>query len=243
MLKQFHVLMDKAGDGQGGGGGGGQGDGNQQQNQNQNQQQQQNNQQQADPRDKEIADLKARLATFEGNNQQQQNQNDQDLNEKARQQRDARDKNDNDSKALEAAIRFNVGAQDWLKNNQTVLPKDIGDIFEAAEKEQYGSAIEKDRDIKAGIIKSFFSVQANVDLLTPAIKNQLEDYLKLTQNGRKEKAQAIYDTIFEPAFEMLKRVKKAEAIQRGHGDGSDDSYKARLMGYSQKHYLGEKTNA
>jgi len=185
------------------------------------------------------AALLSRLEKLEGKGKDD-NQDDNDLNEKARLEREAKDKKTNDSKALESALRFSMGAEQWLKTNQGLLPKDVADIFEAANKETYDSAVEKDSAIKAGIIKSFFTVQSNLDLLTPAIKNQLEDYLKLTNTGRQEKARQIYDTIFEPAFEMLKRVKRAEALQKGHGDGSDDSYKSRLIQGSRKHYLGEK---
>lgn len=167
-----------------------------------------------------------------------------DLTKKAKDMRDQEDKKDNDTKALEAALRFNMGSSEWLKQNSTLLPKDVSDIFKAAEKENYGSAIEKDAAVKAGIIQSFFSVQHNLDLLTPGLKNNLEDYLKLTKNGKQEKAQEIYNSIFEPAFEMLKRVKKAEALQKGFGAPSDSeaAYKQKLISLSKKHYLGEKSN-
>lgn len=183
-----------------------------------------------------------RLDALEGKKQDPNpnpNPEDEDLITKARKQREESDKTKNDSKSLERALRFDMSAKDWLKTNSSLLPTDINDIFEAANKESYDSPIQKDNAVKAGIIQSFFSVQSNVDLLTPGLKNQLEDYLKLTKNGKEDKAQAMYDNIFEPAFEMLKRVKKAEAIQKGHNDGGDDAYKNKLMGLSKKHYLGE----
>jgi hypothetical protein len=169
---------------------------------------------------------------------------DEDLNQKAKKQRDADDKKAGDHKALEAALRFSLKSDEFLKTNAALLPKDVSDIFKAAEKENYSSAIEKDAAVKAGIIQSFFSVQANLDLLTPGVKNELEEYLKLTKTGKQEKAQQIYNMIFEPAFEMLKRVKKAEALQKGFGNPSDteSAYKQKLVNLSRKHYLGEKTN-
>lgn len=232
----WHVLMDEKKDGDGGGGG---------------------------DSAKELAALKesntalqARLDALEAKGKKKSkadddeddedddddDSKDEDLSSKAKKLRAAEDKKSGDSKALEAALRFNLGAEAWLKNNQSLLPKDVSDIFKAAEKETYGSAIEKDAAIKAGIVQSFFGIQSNLDLLTPAIKGQLEDYLKLTKTGKQDKAQQIYDTIFEPAFEMLRRVKKAEALNKGFGTGgaSDDAYKAKMMNLSKKHYLGEK---
>lgn len=188
-----------------------------------------------DPKDQEIANLKKELEALKTKPPE-----DPDLLEKARKQREADDKKQADTKSLEAALKFNLNSAQFLKDHASLLPKDIADIFKSAEAEKFDTAIEKDAAIKAGIIQSFFSIQANLDLLTPGLKSSLEDYLKLTKTGKQEKAQQIYDSIFEPAFEMLKRVKKAEALQKGHGTGNDDAYKQKLMAGSKKHYLGEK---
>lgn len=194
-----------------------------------------------DPKDEQIAKLTKELEALKAANPPKPDpSNDPDLIEKARKQKELEDKQAGDQKALEAALRFSMNSEKFLKDNASLLPKDITDIFKAADKENYGSATEKANAIKAGLIQSFFSVQSNLDLLTPGLKSTLEDYLKLTKTGKQDKAQQIYDMIFEPAFEMLKRVKKAEALQKGHGAGNDDAYKQKLMAGSKKHYLGEK---
>lgn len=165
-----------------------------------------------------------------------------DLDEKARLQREADAKKGANGKALEAAIGFNMSADKFLKDNAGLLPKDVADIFKAAEAETYNSAIEKSQAIKAGVIKTFFAVQSNLDLLTPSQKSQLEEYLKLTNTGRAEKALQLYDSIFEPTFEQLRRLKKAEALSRGHsvGSGAGDAYRDKLESGSKKHYLRER---
>jgi hydroxylamine reductase (hybrid-cluster protein) len=170
---------------------------------------------------------------------------DDDLRDKARKQREIDEKRNSDSKALENALRFQLSSDQWLKTNSSLLPKDISDIFKASEKENYANAIEKDQAVKAGIVQSFFSVQNNLDLLTSGQKSMLDDYLKLTKTGKQERAQSVYDTLFEPALEMLRRVKKAEALAKGHGSSSDsdDAYKQKMMSLSSKHYFGEKANA
>ncbi len=167
---------------------------------------------------------------------------DPDLLMKAKLQKEKDDKGITDSKALESAIKFNLKADEFVKTNQSLLPKNAADIFKAADKENYSSAIEKDAAIKSGLIQSFFEVQSNLDLLTGSQKIQLDEYLKLTKTGKQERAQAMYDNIFEPTFEMLKRVKKAEALNKGFGGGTgfDDEYKNKLINGSKKHYLGDK---
>ncbi len=170
-------------------------------------------------------------------------EDDPDLKERARREKEEKDKKANDTKALERALTFNLKSQDFIKTNEALLPKDIGEIFKLAEKENYNDAIEKDGAIKSGIIQSFFSVQANMDLLTPGLKSSLDEYLKLTKTGKQEKAQGIYEAIFEPSFEMLRRIKKAEALSKGHLVDNDDDfqvkYKNKMMKLSREIHLRE----
>jgi hypothetical protein len=125
---------------------------------------------------------------------------DDDLITKAKKAKEQQGKDQNNSKALESALRFSMGSDQWLKDNKSLLPSEVEDIFTQANKETYDSPIEKDAALKSGIVQSFFSVQDNLDLLTPGLKNQVEDYLKLTKNGKQEKAQHVYESIFEPTF-------------------------------------------
>lgn len=168
---------------------------------------------------------------------------DPELIDKAKKQREADDKKLSESKALESALRFSLKSEEYLKINGPLLPKDVADIFKQAESEKYSDPIQKDRALKSGIVQSFFKVQENYDLLTPGLKTNLDEYLKLTKDGKEEKAQQIYDNIFEPAFELLKRTKKAEALSKGHGTGDTDGYKARLIEGAKTHFLGGPKNA
>lgn len=249
--QRYFLRMEKAGDGNGGGGGsgsGGDGKGGDGKSGSSNS---------SSDVSKELAEMKSanaklleRLDKLEGKGSQGGEggggkPDDKDLQQKAREQREADEKKSGDTKALEAALRFGMQSENFLKQNASLLPKDIAEIFKAAEKENYSNAIEKDAALKAAIVQSFFAVQANHDLLTDGLKSQLEDYLKLTKNGKQEKAQHVYSSIFEPALEMMRRTKKAEALSKGHGSASevDQGYKNRLMANAQKHFLGVKPNA
>ncbi len=165
-----------------------------------------------------------------------------DLKERARLQKEAEDKDTATTKKIESALGFNLKSAEFLSQNESLLPAEVAGIFKEADKETYANAIEKANAIKSGLIQSFFAVQSNMDLLTPTVKSKLDDYLKLTKNGKQDKAQEIYDSVFEPAFEMLKRVKKAEALNRGLSVPTDAeaAYRNRMIDLSKKHYLGEK---
>lgn len=171
---------------------------------------------------------------------------DQTLTDKVRKEREEKDRKDTESRSLESSLRFNLMSQEFLKTHEALLPKEIGDIFKVAEKERYDTAIERANATKAAIIQSFFSVQSNLDLLTSTHKSALEDYLKLTKTGREDRAQHVFENIFEPALQMLKQVKKAEELMKSkggmsQGSKSENEYKAKLMDVSKKHYLGEKS--
>ncbi len=197
----------------------------------------------------DIQALKDKIAGLEKEKLEWSSNKDKDkdlsLNDKMKLERDDQDKKNSESKSLESALTFNLTSVDFIKTNESVLPKDISDIFKLAEREKYDSPIHKANATKAAIVQSFFSIQDNEDLLTPSQKSSLADYLKLTKNGKEEKAREIYDNLFEPALNSLKRIKKAEELNRskyGYKSDSkgDSQYKEKLMGLSRKHYLGEK---
>lgn len=192
----------------------------------------------------ELAAMKAELAAAKEKLAKLAPAPEPELLDKARKNREEIDNDTSRTKRLESALTFNLKAPEFLKQNGSLLPKDVGDIFTQAEKETYSDAIEKDGAIKSGLIQSFFGVQSNLDLLTHGQKSALDEYLKLTKNNKQENAQKIYEMVFEPAFEMLRRSKKADALLKGHGgDNSQDDYKNRIMQSSIKHYLGEKHGA
>ncbi len=194
---------------------------------------------------KENADLKAKLEALEKKTPEPPKpdpKGDDDLARKAQLKREEDEKRSGNEKKLESAMKFTLGAKEWLKTNQSLLPKTIEGIFEQAEKENYGSTIEKDSAVKVGIISEFFAQQANLDLLTASQKTVLEDFKKLTKTDKQDKAQQIYDSIFEPTFETLKKIKRAEQVSKGYADPSDVdmSYKDRLMKRSRKHFTGKE---
>lgn len=170
---------------------------------------------------------------------------DPDLAAKAKAEREAAEKGQANEQAIENAVTFNTQTKEFVKSNASLLPKSFQSILDTADKEKYDSVVDKSNAIKVGFIGEFFSQQANLDLLTASQKNQIADFLKLTNTGKQEKAALVFENIFEPAFEMMKRVKRAE--ERGKGQNvpsdADAAYRDRLMKGSKKHYLGEKENA
>ena len=162
-----------------------------------------------------------------------------DLAAKAAKEREEKEVEAKKTKSLEGALNFTIKAADWLKTNATLLPKTLEGIFAQAEKEVYANAIDKAAAMKSGIISEFFAIQSNQDLLTAAQKNALADFKALTKNDKEQRVNDIWDNIFEPTFESLKRIKKAEQVRQGLGDpsSSDSAYEKKIKEASAKHYL------
>lgn len=193
------------------------------------------------------ADLLKRLEALEGKGKnepdpKEKTKDTDDLAEKAKKDREAKEKTASETKRLENALKFTLQAPEWLTTNASLLPKDIESIFKTADKEVYADAVEKANAIKVGIVSEFFAIQSNLDLLTEAQKNALEDFKKLTKTDKQERVVGVFETVFEPAFEMVKRLKKAEQVSKGHGEqtNSDNAYAKRMQDLSRKHYLREK---
>lgn len=126
-----------------------------------------------------------------------------------------------------------MGVEDFVKTNKDLLPSEIEGVLKTSLKENYDSATDKANAIRAAFVKCFFEVQDNLDLLTPGQKTALDDYLKLTKNGKEQKAEEVYTNIFEPALETLKKVKKAEELGKSRagfatGNDMEKSYADRL---------------
>lgn len=157
-----------------------------------------------------------------------------DLRTKAAKGKQSAEEKALETRSIEGALKFNLGVQDFVKTNSDLLPSEIGEILKTAEKETYDSAIEKAGAMKSAFIQAFFSVQENVDALTASQKTQLDDFLKLTKTGKEAKAASIYENIFEPALETLRKVKKAVELGKARngfatGNAVQDGYKQRLM--------------
>lgn len=178
-----------------------------------------------------------------GKKDDEEDDEEDDLRRKAAKGRQTNEEKIAETRSIEGALKFNLGVQDFVKSNADLLPSEIQDILKTAEKESYDSAIEKSSAIKSSFIQSFFEIEANREALTAAQKVQLDDFLKLTKTGKESKASAIYENIFEPALETLRKVKKAEELGKSRsglasGNAVMDGYKNRLVSGAKKTHLG-----
>lgn len=166
---------------------------------------------------------------------------DDDLRTKVSKERETERTKQESARAIEDILTFNLTIDNYVKENEEVLPEEFAEILRIAEKESYDSAADKANAIKASFIQAFFSVEKNVELLTKSQRSQLDDYLKLTKNGREAAAPSLYLNLFEPTIEMVKRLKKAEELELSRsglhaGSKSGDAYRDRLIELGKKRF-------
>ena len=167
---------------------------------------------------------------------------DDDLLTKAKKEQEAKEALAKGDKSLESALSFNLSVGDFVKNNKDILPGDFQKVLDQANKETYESPKQKANAVRSGLIQSFFAIQAHADMLTDNQKKVLADFMKLTKNGKEEQSHSVYENVFEPSFEMLKHLKKAEdkAKVKASEGTNNSSYKDRLAAASMKKYFGKK---
>jgi hypothetical protein len=175
------------------------------------------------------------------------NNKDDDAYLKAQKENNKRSKSDSHSKNLEKALEFTMTIKNFYETHKDMMPNEVADLLRVVETENYDSKISKANAIKSGLIQSFFKVQSNIELLTPAQKSLVEDYLKLTKNGKEEQASDVYDRALEPALELMKRVKKAEELSKakngmGIHTSGEKNYIDKLIKGSQNKYLKQRGN-
>lgn len=159
-------------------------------------------------------------------------------------QAEAKEQRDAERKSLESAVTFNVSLPEFAKTNSVLLPGEFSDILKAAESKVYDSAQDKANAVKTALAQTFFAIQANLDLLTPSQKATIQHFLSLSEKAKEEKAVSIYENVFEPALETLRKIKKAEEVGKGrrHGEkaATKDAYRDKLIAHSRKSLLGDK---
>lgn len=187
--------------------------------------------------------------TGQGGGQGGGTNDDPSLADRARKEREAKEKGHADAAKIERDISYNLGVKKFVDDHKAFLSEDVQGILAQAEKEKYDTAGQKAAELRTEIIEAFFKVQANSDILTSAQKRILADFQKLTKDGKRQDSEKVYESVFEPALEMVKRVKKAEELNlaaRGYATatgGPLGAYKQKLFEAAKRVIINKNKKA
>lgn len=175
-------------------------------------------------------------------------EDDPDLKKKADRERAEKEARDAESKRMESAVEFNLGVKKLVEEAGSLLPETMKGILATAEKEKYGSHLERANAVRSGMILEFFSIAENVELLTAQQKEQLKAFQSLAKNVREERAETYYNNVFEPALEMNRRILKAKEVAKAemgykYPSNTEDAFVKKMAKFSRQFYLGEKETA
>lgn len=162
-----------------------------------------------------------------------------DYSEIARQKEDDDKKEKDKTAEMEKSAIFNANLNQFVKDNGPLVSPRLASVVEVANKENFANSTERARELKGAIVKEFFSVESNVKHLTDSQKARLDFFLTQTKNGRAEQITAIWDDLFEPTLELVRKIKSFEEKSSGKVK-SDSGIKNKFMEVGKKSYLKTK---
>lgn len=109
-----------------------------------------------------------------------------------------------------AATKFNERLGTFMKEYAGVLPADANEIPKVASPDKYPDEIQRALALKAALVESFFKEEKNEKLLTESQFAKLKTWRSLGTEARREDANAIYETVFEPALNQARAIRQAE---------------------------------
>lgn len=163
-----------------------------------------------------------------------------DMRDRNRRDNEQRETAQREQARVESAVTFNLTLGKWCDDNKELLPAEIPEILKRSATENFESASAKAAELRSAIILSFFDLQENEDLLTASQKASLANYKKLSRTAKIEKAADFYETIFEPTFESLRKIRRAQDLNAGGQSSQNTALRDRLIKQGQEVYLKKR---
>jgi hypothetical protein len=142
---------------------------------------------------------------------------------------------------MEQAIKFNLAADDYIKQNKEILPEEAQKIIEVVNAKKFSSEAEKAQEIKKTLIQSFIQFEENIKNLPGSIKAQVDLFNQLTEREKSRRAGDFWG-IVEVGVECKKLARKAEILQNNGGYSSEgnNAFEERFLKMSET-FLKEKS--
>lgn len=142
---------------------------------------------------------------------------------------------------MEQAIKFNLAADDYIKQNKEILPEEAQKIIEVVNAKKFSSEAEKAQEIKKTLIQSFIQFEENIKNLPGSIKAQVDLFNQLTEREKSRRAGDFWG-IVEVGIECKKLARKAEILQNNGGYSSEgnNAFEERFLKMSET-FLKEKS--
>jgi hypothetical protein len=131
-----------------------------------------------------------------------------------------------ENKKISDAVKFNIGFERFASDNAAVVGDEIKGIMEASKNRKYGSDIEQANELRANILNSFFSKQANIDaLVLDNYKKRAQDFLEMAHVKKDERSGDYWDLFELAVANIAKDNKHQEILKKESGQNTDNKSK------------------
>jgi hypothetical protein len=169
---------------------------------------------------------------------------DKDLKNKVEDDKAKKETDQARDREIENAALF-VNDKTFADDTAGLLGENTAAIFEKAKTENYGSTLERANDLRASLIEDAFSIQENLDQLTPSQRAKIESFNKSTRPKKQELAGSLFCEILEPFIQLQKAKAKAEEVRKAAGGlgtktSDEQEYEKKLVDHARKNYKLDK---
>lgn len=148
---------------------------------------------------------------------------------------------------MQAAIKFNMGAQKFVDENKDYLTKLSPNILQTVAAKNFSDEELKARATQAALLEDFFSLQENLDAAPEEVRPRILAFKALASDEKEKQAAAYWDTLTLTVGQK-KMAAKLAAVQRANSGQYEETndliknYNAQVFALKSK-YLGQKEQA
>lgn len=142
------------------------------------------------------------------------------------------------SKELEAAIRFNLSAQQFVEAKKAFLSERAPRIVEEIAAKQFSTELARARSLQKNLLCDYLSEQANLDALPESLKTRAMEFKKLADDEKETRAADYWDvlTLGVDRKEVIKQAEEAQRANNGYAPRGTfvADYESRVFALGQK---------
>lgn len=148
---------------------------------------------------------------------------------------------------MQAAIKFNMGAQKFVDDNKDYLTKLSPSILQTVAGKDFSDEELKARATQAALMEDFFSLQENLDAAPEEVRPRIMAFKALASDEKEKQAARYWDTLTLTVGQkkMAAKLAAAQRANAGQYEESNDlikNYNAQVFALKSK-YLGQKEQA
>lgn len=139
---------------------------------------------------------------------------------------------------LEAAIKFNMLAKQFVDDKKTFLSERAGRIVEEISGKQFSTEIARAHNLQKNLLCDYLSEQENIDALPEALRVKAMEFKKLADDEKELRAADYWDvlTLGVDRKEVIKKAEEAQRANNGYASRGTyvADYEARVFAMGNK---------